>query len=201
MLLGADLYPCNRHTLSRALKELGFSYVSARPKAYKQDPEAIAAFKKTFPPAALARRTSSPIAGPGRAHARVPFTINAPSRPICSARSAPNSVWLPSCNSEAMQRHLARQMARVPRRATLCGAARARPAPRPARASRNDPIYLEEAAAALLLNEGGAPAARAVLSWKLQAATRPAIIRRLARPTRSLGGTPSAAPGLWRLSS
>jgi hypothetical protein len=33
------------------LKELGFSHVSARPKAYKQDSEAMEAFKKTFPPA------------------------------------------------------------------------------------------------------------------------------------------------------
>jgi transposase len=38
-------------TVYRALKELGFSHVSARPQAYKQDPEAMAAFKKTFPPA------------------------------------------------------------------------------------------------------------------------------------------------------
>jgi len=38
-------------TIYRALKELGFSHVSARPKAYKQDPEAMEAFKKTFPPA------------------------------------------------------------------------------------------------------------------------------------------------------
>ena len=33
-------------TVYRALKELGFSHVSARPKAYKQDPETIEAFKK-----------------------------------------------------------------------------------------------------------------------------------------------------------
>ena len=33
-------------TVYRALKELGFSHVSARPKAYKQDPEAMQAFKK-----------------------------------------------------------------------------------------------------------------------------------------------------------
>src|SRR3954452_13247332 len=33
-------------TIYRALKDLGFSHVSARPKAYKQDPEAIEAFKK-----------------------------------------------------------------------------------------------------------------------------------------------------------
>src|SRR5262249_28741230 len=30
--------------------DLGFSHVSARPKAYKQDADAMAAFKKTFPP-------------------------------------------------------------------------------------------------------------------------------------------------------
>ena len=41
-------------TVYRALKELGFSHVSARPKAYKQDPEAMEAFKKTFPPACSA---------------------------------------------------------------------------------------------------------------------------------------------------
>jgi hypothetical protein len=34
---------------TRALKDLGLSHVSARPKAYKQDPEAMEAFKKTFP--------------------------------------------------------------------------------------------------------------------------------------------------------
>ena len=36
-------------TIYRALKDLGFSHVSARPKAYKQDPEAVQAFKKTLP--------------------------------------------------------------------------------------------------------------------------------------------------------
>jgi transposase len=36
-------------TIYRALKDLGFSHVSARPKAYKQDPEAMEAFKKTLP--------------------------------------------------------------------------------------------------------------------------------------------------------
>ena len=34
----------------RALKHLGFAHVSARPRAYKQDGEAIAAFKKTSEP-------------------------------------------------------------------------------------------------------------------------------------------------------
>ena len=32
-------------TIYRALKDLGFSHVSARPKAYKQDADALAAFK------------------------------------------------------------------------------------------------------------------------------------------------------------
>src|SRR5215204_3092482 len=36
-------------TIYRALKTLGFSHVSARPKAYKQDAEVITAFKKTSP--------------------------------------------------------------------------------------------------------------------------------------------------------
>jgi putative transposase len=38
-------------TVYRALKELGFSHLSARPKAYKQDVEAMDTFKKTLPPA------------------------------------------------------------------------------------------------------------------------------------------------------
>src|ERR1700739_3878372 len=38
-------------TVYRALKQLGFSHISARPRAYKQDGEAIAAFKKTSTPA------------------------------------------------------------------------------------------------------------------------------------------------------
>jgi hypothetical protein len=36
-------------TIYRALKKLGFSHVSARPKAYKQNAEAMEAFKKTSP--------------------------------------------------------------------------------------------------------------------------------------------------------
>ena len=36
-------------TVYRLLDRLGFSHVSARPKAYKQNAEAIAAFKKTSP--------------------------------------------------------------------------------------------------------------------------------------------------------
>jgi transposase len=38
-------------TIYRALKALSFSHVSARPKAYKQDPDAMDAFKKTSPSA------------------------------------------------------------------------------------------------------------------------------------------------------
>src|SRR5215831_8538676 len=38
-------------TVYRTLKDLGFSHVSARPKAYKQDADAMEAFKKTFLPA------------------------------------------------------------------------------------------------------------------------------------------------------
>jgi len=38
-------------TVYRALKALGFSHVSARPKAYKQYAEVMEAFKKTLPPA------------------------------------------------------------------------------------------------------------------------------------------------------
>jgi transposase len=37
-------------TVYRALKDLGYAHVSARPKAYKQDPEAVEAFKKTSLP-------------------------------------------------------------------------------------------------------------------------------------------------------
>ena len=37
-------------TVYRALKDLGFAHVSARPRAYKQDADAIAAFKKTSEP-------------------------------------------------------------------------------------------------------------------------------------------------------
>jgi transposase len=38
-------------TVYRALKDLGFSHLSARPKAYKQDAEVMDAFKKTLLPA------------------------------------------------------------------------------------------------------------------------------------------------------
>ena len=37
-------------SLGRVLKQLGFSHISARPRHPAQDAQAIAAFKKTFPP-------------------------------------------------------------------------------------------------------------------------------------------------------
>jgi putative transposase len=40
-------------TIYRTLHKLGFSHLSARPKSYKQDVEAIEAFKKTSPRALL----------------------------------------------------------------------------------------------------------------------------------------------------
>ena len=38
-------------TVYRGLKDLGFSHLSARPRAYKQNAEAMETFKKTSPPA------------------------------------------------------------------------------------------------------------------------------------------------------
>ena len=46
-------------TIYRVLKELGFSHVSARPKAYKQNADAMDAFKKTLPYAWRRSATSS----------------------------------------------------------------------------------------------------------------------------------------------
>ena len=42
-------------SLGRALKKLGFSHISARPRHPAQDAQAIAAFKKTFPPVSRRR--------------------------------------------------------------------------------------------------------------------------------------------------
>ena len=43
-------------TIYRALNRLGFSHLSARPRAYKQDAETIEAFKKS---STIASRTSA----------------------------------------------------------------------------------------------------------------------------------------------
>lgn len=42
-------------SIGRVLKELGYSHISARPLHPAQDPQAIAAFKKTFPSASPRR--------------------------------------------------------------------------------------------------------------------------------------------------
>ena len=47
-------------TIYRALKDLGFSHVSARPKAYKQDPDAMEAFKTYGPPRLQVISSSTP---------------------------------------------------------------------------------------------------------------------------------------------
>jgi surface antigen len=129
-------------TIYRALNELGFSHLSARPrKAYKQAPEAVEAFQKISrtrggsPREARARhtgrvwfqdemrvgqknkRTSSPTVGLGRARAPAP-TISAPSRPTRSVQFARTAevgaaFVLPACNSETMQLHLDEIAAKV----------------------------------------------------------------------------------------
>jgi transposase len=47
----------SKQTLSRTLRAMGYRKLSARPRHHAQDPEAVAAFKKTFP---LAWRKSRP---------------------------------------------------------------------------------------------------------------------------------------------
>jgi len=50
LVRGVQALCVRRPTIYRALKDLGFSHVSARPKAYKHGTrEAMEAFKKTFP--------------------------------------------------------------------------------------------------------------------------------------------------------
>src|SRR5262249_45117549 len=120
-------------TVYRALKELGFSHVSARPKAYKQDPEAVEAFQKTFPPAwhrsarslrpklrkrsgcrtrwRYARRTSSTNSGPSKdAAPRTTHDQRTQSTylfgAVCPELGTGAALVLPACNSEAMQLHL-----------------------------------------------------------------------------------------------
>jgi len=103
-------------TIYRALKDLGFSHVSARPKAYKQDPDAMAAFKKLCRRVAEVRAKlapGTPIEVWFQDEMRVgqknkltyrwartgsrprAFMISAPNRPICSVRYVPNTA--PRC--------------------------------------------------------------------------------------------------------
>jgi transposase len=52
----------SRQTLGRELHALGFRKLSARPRHYAQDPEAMAAFKKTSPPScAGSQRAWNPV--------------------------------------------------------------------------------------------------------------------------------------------
>ena len=102
-------------TIYRALKDLGFSHVSARPKAYKQDPEAVAAGtsvevwfqdemrvgqknKLTY---RWARTGSRPRAiNDQRTQSTYLFGA------VCPERGTGAALVLPACNSEAMQLHL-----------------------------------------------------------------------------------------------
>ena len=120
-------------TIYRALKDLGFSHVSARPKAYKQDAEAITACKKTLP---YAWRKSARHLAPGtpievwfqdemRVGQKNKLTYRwarKGSRPraihdqrtqstyvfgaVCPELGTGAALVLPTCNTEAMQLHL-----------------------------------------------------------------------------------------------
>ena len=119
-------------TVYRALKGLGFSHVSARPKAYKQDTEAVEAFQKNDFPARVTeireelapgtsvevwfqdemrvrQKTNSLWLGRDGSRPRA-VTINAPNGPICwwvcPERGTGAALVLPACNTEAMQLHL-----------------------------------------------------------------------------------------------
>ena len=124
---------CSDDTVYRALKDLGFSHVSARPRAYKQNAEAMEAFKKTSPPAwRMSARNSRP-AHPievwcqdemrvGQKNKLTYRWARRGSRPraihdqrtqstylfgaVCPERGAGAALVLPACNSEAMQLHL-----------------------------------------------------------------------------------------------
>jgi hypothetical protein len=115
-------------TIYRALKELGFSHVSARPKAYKQDGEAMEAFKKTRSPrggsprgtrAGHAGRGVVPGRDAGRPEEQTHLSLGqegftSPRQPrsthpstylfgaVCPQRGAGAALVLPACNTEAM---------------------------------------------------------------------------------------------------
>jgi transposase len=119
-------------TIYRALKKLGFSHMSARPKAYKQNAEAMDAFKKTSPSvwrksAKLTPGTSVEVwfqdemrvgqknkltyrwarkgSRPRAAHdqrTQSTYLFGA----VCPERGAGAALVLPACNCEAMQLHL-----------------------------------------------------------------------------------------------
>src|SRR4051812_34302507 len=114
-------------TLSRELRALGYRKLSARPRHYAQNPEALEAFKKpsrppwkrsgrasrTGPPKnyggrtrrAWARRTRSPAAGPDEAPGPAPRTISGRVRSTSSERSAPRRARAqPWCCPDATRR-------------------------------------------------------------------------------------------------
>ena len=114
-------------TLSRELRALGYRKLSARPRHYAQDPEALELCKKVSPPPwrrsgrasrralrsngggrtrrGWARSTRSPGAGPDGAPGPTPRTIREPVRPTSSGRSAPNRARAqPWCCRDATRR-------------------------------------------------------------------------------------------------
>ena len=119
-------------TIYRAMKELGFSHVSARPKAYKQDAEAMDAFKKTFPHVAEIRKELAPSTSVevwfqdemrvGQKNKITYRWARTGSRPradhdqrtqsaylfgaVCPERGTGAALVLPACNTQAMQLHL-----------------------------------------------------------------------------------------------
>jgi transposase len=121
------------NTIYRALKDLGFSHLSARPKAYKQDPEAVEAFKKTFSARVAEVRAKLAPGTPlevwfqdemrvGQKNKLTYRWARKGSRPraahdqrtqstylfgaVCPDRGVGAALVLPFCNSEAMQLHL-----------------------------------------------------------------------------------------------
>ena len=58
-------------TVYRILDDLGFSHVSARPKAYKQNEETLAAFKKTSPTRSRKSATGSAPERPSRSGSKM----------------------------------------------------------------------------------------------------------------------------------
>src|SRR5713226_3425960 len=118
---GVDL---SEVSLGRVLKKLGFSHISARPRHPVQDPEAIVAFKKTFPRRSRsgsrtrcgsARRTASSTNGPRRDRGRASPRISATKTPMCSAPSvrAATPASPSSCRKPTLRpcRHISTRLA------------------------------------------------------------------------------------------
>src|SRR3954468_10923210 len=114
-------------TLSRELRALGYRKLSARPRHYAQNPEALEAFKKVSPPPwrrsgrasqtaprsscggrtrpVSARRTRSRAAGPDGAPGPAPRMISGRVRSTSSGRSAPRRARArPWCCPDATRR-------------------------------------------------------------------------------------------------